>query len=190
MANFEPFKCIELFFVPWQVVYKYCDKSFINKPAFFNSVPQLIKKTYRAGTMWFYRFACTIGAQAHISLMTRLLNMGCLFRIIMVIWSWGHRDQLDFTVISLYVGDFNSNTFKSSFSFFFIQAGNSNFRFFLLRVKSFLKERMACLFIKTWFNSILLFKHFFTVTPKSFLLFFVIITVFYIQRFFSIFRSY
>ena len=23
-----------LLFVPWQVVYKYCDKSFINKPAF------------------------------------------------------------------------------------------------------------------------------------------------------------
>ena len=35
MANFEPFKCIELFFVPWQVTYKYCDKSFISKPTFF-----------------------------------------------------------------------------------------------------------------------------------------------------------
>ena len=23
-----------LLFLPWQVVYKYCDKSFINKPAF------------------------------------------------------------------------------------------------------------------------------------------------------------
>ena len=36
MANFEPLKCIELYFVSWQVVYKYCDKSFINKPTFFN----------------------------------------------------------------------------------------------------------------------------------------------------------
>ena len=36
-------------------------------------MPQLIKKTYRVGTTWFYRFACVIGgAQAHISLMTRL----------------------------------------------------------------------------------------------------------------------
>ena len=35
IANFEPFKCIELLCVPWQVVYKYCDKSFINKPTFF-----------------------------------------------------------------------------------------------------------------------------------------------------------
>ena len=143
MANFEPFKCIELFFVPWQVVYKYCDKSFINKPTFFSFVPQLIKKTYRAGTTWFYRFACAIGAQAHISLMTRLLNMGHLFRIIMLISSWGHRDPLDFSlliipVISLYVEDFKSNTFKSSFSYF-IQAGNSNFCFFLLHVKVFWK---------------------------------------------------
>ena len=44
MANFQPFKYVELFFVPWQDVYKYCDKSFINKPTYFNFVPQLIKK--------------------------------------------------------------------------------------------------------------------------------------------------
>ena len=49
-ANFKPFKCIELLFVPWQVVDKYCDKSFITKPTFLNFVPQLIKKTYCAGT--------------------------------------------------------------------------------------------------------------------------------------------
>ena len=61
-----------MLFVPWQVIYKYCDKSFINKPTFFNFVPQLIKKTYRAGTMWFYRFVCMRVAQVHISLMTRL----------------------------------------------------------------------------------------------------------------------
>ena len=52
-----------LLFLPWQVVYKYCDKSFINKPA-FSTVPQLIKKIYCVGTMWFYRFACAIIAQA------------------------------------------------------------------------------------------------------------------------------
>ena len=34
------------------------------------------------------------------------------------------------SVISLYVGCFKSNTFKASLSFF-IQAGNSNFRFFV-----------------------------------------------------------
>ena len=50
MANFEPFKCIELFFVPRQAAYKYCDKSFISKPTFFNFVPQLNKKTYHVGT--------------------------------------------------------------------------------------------------------------------------------------------
>ena len=51
MANFKPFKCIELFFVLWQVVYKYCDKSFINQPTFFfNFVSQLIKKASCAGT--------------------------------------------------------------------------------------------------------------------------------------------
>ena len=50
MANFKPFKC----------------------SVFFNFMPQLIKKTYHAGTMWFYRFVCAIGVQAQISLMTRL----------------------------------------------------------------------------------------------------------------------
>ena len=65
MANFQPFKYVELFFVPWQDVYKYCDKSFINKPTYFNFVPQLIKKTYRAGTAWFSRFVCAIAVQAH-----------------------------------------------------------------------------------------------------------------------------
>ena len=44
IANFKP--CIELLFTPWQVVYKYYNKSFINKYTFFNFVPQLIKKTY------------------------------------------------------------------------------------------------------------------------------------------------
>ena len=80
MANFKPFKCIELFFVPWQVAYKNCDKSFISKSTFFflTFVPQLIKKMYRAGTTWFYRFACMIGAQAHISLMTRLFYVRIL----------------------------------------------------------------------------------------------------------------
>ena len=72
MANFKPFKCTELLFVPWYVVYKYCDKFFINKPTFFNFVPQSIKKTYCAGTKWFYRFTCAIVAKAHVSLMTRL----------------------------------------------------------------------------------------------------------------------
>ena len=70
-ANFEPFECIELLFVPSQVVYKYCDNSFINKLASLNFVPQLIQKIYRAGTTWFYRFANAIEAQTHISLMTR-----------------------------------------------------------------------------------------------------------------------
>ena len=74
IANFEPFKCIELLFVLWQVVYKYCEKSFINKPTFFNIVPQLIKKTYHVDTTWFYRFACSVVAQAHNSLRTRLLK--------------------------------------------------------------------------------------------------------------------
>ena len=27
IANFKSFECIELLFVPWQVLYKYCDKS-------------------------------------------------------------------------------------------------------------------------------------------------------------------
>ena len=49
ITNFEPFKCIELLFVSRQVAYKYCDRSFLNKPTFFNIVPQLIKKTYRTG---------------------------------------------------------------------------------------------------------------------------------------------
>ena len=34
IANFELFKCTEWLFVLWHVVYKYCDKSFINKPTF------------------------------------------------------------------------------------------------------------------------------------------------------------
>ena len=53
---------------------KYCDKSFKNKPAFLNFVPQVIRKIYCMGTTWFYRFACAIVAQAHIFLMTRLIN--------------------------------------------------------------------------------------------------------------------
>ena len=72
IANFKPFESIELLFVMWQILHKYCDKLFINKLAFLIDVPQLIKKIYCAGTTWFYRFACVIVVQAHISLMTRL----------------------------------------------------------------------------------------------------------------------
>ena len=32
-----------------KVVYRYCDKSFINKPAFLNFVPYLIKTIYCVG---------------------------------------------------------------------------------------------------------------------------------------------
>ena len=71
----NPVNLLIFFFVLWQVVYKYSDKSFINKPTFFNIVPQLFKKTYRVGTTWFYRFACMIVVQAHISLMTRLCGI-------------------------------------------------------------------------------------------------------------------
>ena len=49
MANFEPAKYIELLFVLSQVVYKYCDWPFINKPTFSNFAPQLLKKTYCSG---------------------------------------------------------------------------------------------------------------------------------------------
>ena len=51
---------------------KYCDKSFINKPAFLNFVPQQIRRIYCAGKTWFHRSACVIITQAHVSLMTRL----------------------------------------------------------------------------------------------------------------------
>ena len=40
-----------------------------------NVVPKLIRNTYCTGAMQFYRFVCTIVAQAHISLMTRLVVM-------------------------------------------------------------------------------------------------------------------
>ena len=50
IANFEPFKSIELLFVPRQVVYKYCDKSFRNKHTFYNFMPQLMKNIYSVGT--------------------------------------------------------------------------------------------------------------------------------------------
>ena len=55
IANFELIEYIELWFVPWQVVYKYCDKSFINKPFNYvlNYVPHLIKKIYCVGTIDF-----------------------------------------------------------------------------------------------------------------------------------------
>ena len=72
IAKFELFESIELSFVIWQILHKYCDKFFINKPAFLIDVPRLIKKIYRAGTTWFHRFACAIVAQAYISLMIRL----------------------------------------------------------------------------------------------------------------------
>ena len=49
------------------------DKSFINKPTFFNFVPQLINKTYRTGTKVILEICtCAIVVQANISLMTRL----------------------------------------------------------------------------------------------------------------------
>ena len=54
----------------WQVLYKYYDKPFINKPAFVNFGPELIGKIYHTDTTWFYWFVCTIVAQAHILLMT------------------------------------------------------------------------------------------------------------------------
>ena len=131
--------------------------------------------------------------QCDIILCIMVLNIEHLFRIIMLIWSCGQGDPLDLSllikpVISLYVGCFKSNTFKGSFSFF-IQVGNSSFRFFIT-CQSFFKKRMVCLFIKTWFNCFLFFEHFFTVTLKVFRYFFVIVTVFNIQRFFNVFRFY
>ena len=42
MANLELFRCIELLFVPWQVDYKYCEKSFIKKTTFFTFVPSSV----------------------------------------------------------------------------------------------------------------------------------------------------
>ena len=39
---------------------------------FLNFVPQLIRKIFSAGTTQFYRFACTVVAQVHISLLARL----------------------------------------------------------------------------------------------------------------------
>ena len=61
-----------MLFVLWQVNYKHCTKSFINKLTFINFVPQLIKKMYCMDITWFYRFVCVIVMQAHISLMARL----------------------------------------------------------------------------------------------------------------------
>ena len=40
-----------------------------------NFVPKLIRNIYGMGAMQFYRFVCMIVAQAHISLMTRLVVM-------------------------------------------------------------------------------------------------------------------
>ena len=55
-------RCIELLFVPWLVLHIYCDKFFINKPAFCNFLPELIKKIYRVATSWFYKFPCAVGS--------------------------------------------------------------------------------------------------------------------------------
>ena len=71
-SHCKPFECIELF-LPWQVYYKYCHRSFINKPAFLNFAPPLIKKIYHVDTSCFYKFVFTIVAQAHIFLMIRLI---------------------------------------------------------------------------------------------------------------------
>ena len=57
IANFVYSEYIKLLFVLWQVLYKYCDNCFINKYAFLNSVPQLVRKTYCMSTVWFYRFS-------------------------------------------------------------------------------------------------------------------------------------
>ena len=82
--------------------------------------------------------------QCDIILCIKVFNVRHLFRIIMLVWSCGQGDPLDFSlsiipVIFLYVGGFKSIKFKGSFSSF-TEAGNSNFRFFLLRVKVFLKN--------------------------------------------------
>ena len=97
--------------------------------------------------------------QYDIILCIKVLNMGHLFRIIMLIWSCGQGDPLDFSwliipVIYLYVDGFRLNTFNGSFSFFH---PSWQFKFSLLFItrQSFFKERMAYLFIKIWFNSIL-----------------------------------
>ena len=47
MAILESFECTELSFALCQVLYKYCDQSFINEPAVLNFVPQLIRKICR-----------------------------------------------------------------------------------------------------------------------------------------------
>ena len=79
ITNFEPFECTELLFVPWQVVYKYSDNSFMNKPTLLNFVPQFIQEIYVADWASFYRLACAIVPQAHISLMIRLLLVLMIF---------------------------------------------------------------------------------------------------------------
>ena len=73
MTNFEPFDLLNCCF--------YHDKSFINiktflvnKLAFLNFVPRLIKKIYHVCLTGFNRFACAIVVLAHISLITRLAN--------------------------------------------------------------------------------------------------------------------
>ena len=84
----------------WQILnplsvlncFLYHDRSFINivinKPTLFNFVRQLIKKMYPTGTMWFYRFACAIGPQAHISLMTRLMHISMKACFRLILWFW------------------------------------------------------------------------------------------------------
>ena len=61
-------------------------------------MPQLIKKTYHAGTIWFCRFACAIIAQAHTSLMTRLLNVWRRGKV----WEEWQKSHATFSFLLLY----------------------------------------------------------------------------------------
>ena len=114
--------------------------------------------------------------------------MGQLFRIVMLNCSSVQGGPLEFSLlikpvfVCMLVG--LNQTHSIVHSVFSSRLQIQVFTFFIT-CQSFFKERMTCLFIKTWFNCILLFEHFFTVTPKAFCSFFVIVTVFYIQRFFG-----
>lgn len=60
----------------WQVLYRYCDKSFINKHAFLNFVPILIKKNYRTG-IWFYRFmSASAGTHFFMTILPNFIKCG------------------------------------------------------------------------------------------------------------------
>ena len=94
------------------------------------------------------------------------LNMGYLFRTIMLIWSCKQGDPLDFSllilpVISLYVGGFKTNMsfqtsiFENSKVHISSKMEIQVFAFFIT-CQSYFKERMVCLFIKTY-SSLCLF---------------------------------